>query len=87
MSSIMLDYSAFDGFLAMLHHVESIPNFGLNSAKKMQTYLKEIITLLCKSYAAREIFLQNGGNVSVHINDKGNIVKFDDKDVKEFEKI
>lgn len=87
MSSIILNYTAFDGFLAMLHHIESIPNYGLNSVKKMQTYLKEITTLLCKSYAAREIFLQNGGNVRVYINDKGNIVKFDDKDIKEFERV
>lgn len=88
MSSIILGYDAFDAYLAMQHHLETLTEHGMNSAKKIRTYINDLTNLLCKSYDARKIFLQNGGNVQIHFNNStGNIVKFDGKDIKEFEKV
>jgi len=88
MSSIILGYDAFDAYLAMLHHLESLTEYRMNSAKKIRTYINDLTVLLCESYKAREIFLQNNGDVWIHVNNStGNIVKFDGKDIKEFKKV
>lgn len=68
----------------MNHYIENLPTSDFKSGKKMQTHLKELTMLLCQSYEAREIFLENGGRVTVRIDKDGKILEFDNRGVKEF---